>query len=121
VCVTPNILLTQNIPIFACRRSPAHGLSFFFLENAKHSEVSSSFFCERRKKNERRKNSLNYIQNNRLTHINYSPAGAYPPEGLTCYPLCKKFSKTLNFKHRKRKILVYTTYIKKINTERTIL
>ena len=33
-----------------------HGLSFFFLANAKHSCISSSFFCERRKKNERRKN-----------------------------------------------------------------
>ena len=36
---------------FLCAFPYYHGLSFFFLQNAKHSCVSSSFFLERRKKN----------------------------------------------------------------------
>ena len=55
-CVSPRISLFvtvetfsagkgRDIPMFACRRPPAHGFSFFFLERF------SSFFLERRKKN----------------------------------------------------------------------
>ena len=59
LCV--HLLVSSEYPAYAvyspilCRQKPAHGLSFFFLPNAKHSCVSSSFFLERRKKNAERK------------------------------------------------------------------
>ena len=71
----------RNIPIFACRRSPAHGLSFFFLQNAKHSCVSSSFFCERRKKNA----ELNIKNNLKRKHsdTDIDPDATHRPAGST--------------------------------------
>jgi hypothetical protein len=56
MCEKPRACLCERV--FCVPLKIYHGLSFFFLENAKHSYISSSFFLERRKKNERRKNSL---------------------------------------------------------------
>ncbi|MBQ9692010.1 MAG: hypothetical protein IJV70_02505, partial [Clostridia bacterium] len=55
-----------------------HGLSFFFLQNAKHSYVSSSFFLERRKKNAKsilkrtfNRKIIKYTQTSFLNQIPY--------------------------------------------------
>jgi len=49
VCVTPNILLAQNIPIFLCRQVPAHGLSFSFFRRIRRMQNFISFSFSKEK------------------------------------------------------------------------